>query len=129
MTAISYTFRATAILCAFGCAGVSSAPRQEVRSPTIHVGPNVRVSESHSRDTHYEVVIASHPRDSSRLIAASIIYPEGVLRTPENPKLPESTRFWPIFNDHHLERNRHRRRDLTMLADARTLMSIRSFNP
>jgi hypothetical protein len=66
------------MLCAFGCARVSSSPRQEVRSPTIRVGPNVRVSESHARDTHYEVVIAAHPRDSSRLIAASIVYPEGV---------------------------------------------------
>jgi hypothetical protein len=65
-------------LIALGCAG-SSQPRGQVPpSPTIHVGPNVRVSDSHSRDTHYEVVIAAHPRDPARLIAASIIYPEGL---------------------------------------------------
>ena len=50
----------------------------EPTPPAIRVGPNVRVSDSHSRDTHYEVVIAAHPRDASRLIAASIVYPEGV---------------------------------------------------
>lgn len=44
--------------------------------PVIRVGPNVHVSTAHSRDTHYEVVVAAHPRDASRLVAASIIYPE-----------------------------------------------------
>ena len=61
-----------------GC-GRSPALRERGIAPsTIHVGPNVRVSDLHSRDTHYEVVIAAHPRDASRIIAASIIYPEGV---------------------------------------------------
>ena len=57
---------------------ILATPRIRTEPPTIRVGPNVRVSDSHSRDTHYEVVIAAHPRDASRLIAASIVYPEGV---------------------------------------------------
>jgi hypothetical protein len=46
------------------------------RAPTIRVGPNIRVSSAHSSDTHYEVVVAAHPRDPSRLVVGSIIYPE-----------------------------------------------------
>jgi hypothetical protein len=79
MTPVSCTPGAiAAIVLALGCAGSPPPGRQEARPPMIRVGPNIRVSESHSRDTHYEVVIAAHPRDPSRLIAASIIYPEGV---------------------------------------------------
>lgn len=79
MTANSNALRATAvILCAIGCVTSSSPRGPEANRRTIRVGPNVRVSESQSRDTHYEVVIAAHPRDPSRLITASIVYPEGV---------------------------------------------------
>src|SRR5256885_10468316 len=67
------------VLFACGCARPSPARGGWERTPpNIRVGPNVRASDSHSRDTHYEVVIAAHPRDPSRLIAASIVYPEGV---------------------------------------------------
>jgi len=78
MTATFRALSATVGLFAFGCAG--SPPQRELQagSTTVRVGPNVRVSDSQSRDTHYEVVIAAHPRDASRLIAASIVYPEGV---------------------------------------------------
>jgi len=44
--------------------------------PVIRVGPNVRVSAEHPRDTHYEVVVAADPRDRARLVVGSIIYPE-----------------------------------------------------
>lgn len=83
MGGITSTSRAALVIaltqCAAGCAG-SPPPRRgtEPVPTTIRVGANVRVSDSQSRDTHYEVVIAAHPRDASRLIAASIVYPEGV---------------------------------------------------
>ena len=57
-------------------AAVVMGMRGSVSSPVIRVGPNVRVSAAHSGDTHYEVVVAAHPRDPSRLIVGSIIYPE-----------------------------------------------------
>jgi hypothetical protein len=79
MTATFCAIPVTAsIVLAFGCAQSSTSRIREPTPPTIRVGPNVRVSDSHSGDTHYEVVIAAHPRDASRLIAASIVYPEGV---------------------------------------------------
>ena len=65
---------AAAIL--LGCAGPPPSTRGEAAQPFIRVGPNVRVSTAHSTDTHYEVVVAAHPHDSSRLIIGSIIYPE-----------------------------------------------------
>ncbi|HVT38839.1 MAG TPA: sialidase family protein, partial [Gemmatimonadaceae bacterium] len=45
-------------------------------APAIHVGPNIQVSRSRAADTHYEVTVATHPRDPSRLVVGSIIYPE-----------------------------------------------------
>jgi hypothetical protein len=42
----------------------------------MRVGPNVLVSAAHRADTHYEVVAAAHPRDPSRLVIGSIIYPD-----------------------------------------------------
>src|SRR5262245_13252382 len=44
--------------------------------PVIRVGPNALVSAAHTRDTHYEVVVATDPRDRTRLVVGSIIYPE-----------------------------------------------------
>jgi len=79
MTAILPRLAATtSILIAFACARSSPVHSPETTAPAIRVGPNVRASESHARDTHYEVVIAAHPRDPSRLIAASIVYPDRV---------------------------------------------------
>jgi hypothetical protein len=54
----------------YGLLGSAASP------PVIRVGPNVRVSAEHPRDTHYEVVVAADPRDSSRLVVGSIFYPE-----------------------------------------------------
>lgn len=77
ITSLGRTLRATvAILFVLDCTGSPARHGQNARPATIRVGPNVRVSASHSSDTHYETVIAANPRDSSRLIIASIIYPQ-----------------------------------------------------
>src|SRR5258706_10896444 len=59
----------TIVSLAVACASVGAQA-----SPSIRVGPNVRVSAAHARDTHYEVFAAAHPRDPSRLVVGSIIY-------------------------------------------------------
>ena len=73
------------MLCAAGNACMAPPGRAPGRSPTtgalnasprISVGPTVQVSATNPRATHYEVVVAAHPRDPSRLVAGSIIYPE-----------------------------------------------------
>jgi hypothetical protein len=48
----------------------------QVASPVIRVGPNVHISARHPGATHYEVVVAAHPTDPSRLVAGSLFYPE-----------------------------------------------------
>ena len=48
---------------------------------------------------------------------------------PRNPKLSEPTRCQPIADDHDFTDSQVRRRHSAMLDDARTTMSIRSFNP
>ncbi len=43
----------------------------------VSVGPNVLVSRARGGDAHYEVLVAAHPTDASRLLVGSMFQPGG----------------------------------------------------
>ena len=55
-------------------AALAAAPA--ARAQTIAVGPNVQVSAAHPKSGHYEVLAAADPKDASKMIVGSFIYPE-----------------------------------------------------
>jgi hypothetical protein len=66
----------TVVVIALGGVPASPITRPAAPRSVLGVGANVHVSAQHGLDTHYEVVVAAHPRDPSQLVIGSIIYPE-----------------------------------------------------
>jgi len=61
-----------------------TVPVKPIAAPVIQVGPNVHVSQGRAKITHGEVILAADPRDSKRLVAASMFSSPGGKPTDSN---------------------------------------------
>lgn len=62
-------------------AGLLVAIAPILSAQTIEKGANVQVSKVNPADTHYELLVASDPKDASHLIVGSFRYPGGTTRS------------------------------------------------